>query len=168
MNCKLPKCFPASMNFEPSNVYESFESQPQSGFIPTYDIKTQYKTGDQVNFNGSIYRYQQNGSSNGISPVDPRNSSKMGIIWVRIGDGTPSAYDNNAQYTNGDRVIFNGSVYLFQGAGASGWSPADDAKLEDKETKAGNQIVDLTKNDKENLAKENVTGDKTKKKCGFY
>ena len=162
MNCKLPKCFPVSMNFEPSNVYESFESQPQSGVILSYDIKTEYKTGDQVNFNGSIYKYVQTGSSSGIAPVDPRN--KMRTIWVRIGDGTPSPYDNKAQYITGDRVIFNGSVYSFIGAGASGWSPADDEKIVDKENVTGNKIEDLTGNDKQKLAgeKENVTGDKKK------
>jgi hypothetical protein len=125
------ECFPVSMDFEHSKVYESFESPrpflppvPKFGLPPIprfltsqmspYNREIEYTTGERIIYKESIYSFKPAGPSS--SP--PPDESTGGQNWVRI--SPPSPYDHTVKYTANDRVIFNGSIYSASKIG--GWT----------------------------------------------
>ena len=77
MNCKLPECFPVSMDFDHSNFHESVESSEE------YDNGKVYKIGDQVISRGETYKMVEVAGSPGYAPE--RAGDKL---WVKITDAS--------------------------------------------------------------------------------
>ena len=77
MNCKLPECFPVSMDFDHSNFQESVESSEE------YDNGKIYKIGDQVIYRGETYKMVEVAGSPGYAPE--RAGDKL---WVKITDAS--------------------------------------------------------------------------------
>jgi hypothetical protein len=169
------ECFPVSMDFEHSKVYESFENYEELAKL-IYDNDKEYGIGSTVIFDGQLFMYRPNerdGINQKVKGVPPNDRD----VWFYRGDINPpharerlqnmqleiernkqyeatvvhralvydkvaQIYDNNAQYKTGNTIIFNGSIYGFATQGGSrGISPHDEEKRGINDKMGGRQWV---------------------------
>ena len=112
---------------------EGFES---SGSIPTsttgaklYDMSSTYKLGDQITFNGSLYKLTKPNTLYGLSPANkPQNWTNLTDPSKNYKEGQP--YNNDVIYDLGNQVTFNGNLYrLTTYLDTEGNSPGDKPQI---------------------------------------
>ena len=89
----------------------------------TYDNGVTYKEGDQVSFNGSLYRLNRFIGAAGYAPSNkPQNWDNLTNPALNYKDGQP--YSNDILYDAGNTVTLNGTTYkLKEFIGGAGYAP---------------------------------------------